>query len=167
MGCGGVTRQKILTEGRYQAAAKLKKQQDGQITNFYQNIIKSLHEEISHLKDEITLLRSQNEKTTTPQCSTGDEIVDDLILHLSDKEAEYNYKTICLALEINSTSAKAYKLLAEALSFPSSSIIEKKLEATISGFPSQLTQTKNINDVVNTYKRKHSIPLSEKKLTRV
>ena len=106
-----------LTEGRCRAAAKIQKQQDEQRTNLYKNIIKGLHEEISHLKDEITILRSQIEKTTTPQYSSGNEIIDDLVLHLADEEIEYNSKTICLALEINSISAKTYKKLAKCVEF--------------------------------------------------
>ena len=143
---------KRLTKGRREAASKNKELQDEQRLNLLKNINKSLKEENSELKNEIECLRSRLQNAKMIPSHSTNEIIEDLCVHLTNTEEEYSDKTIALAIEINSTSAKAYKILAEVLPFPNISIINRKYEEGISEFPKHLTQKEYVNDLVNAYK---------------
>ena len=107
-----------------------------------------------------TSIAPKNEPEIKPS-PVVDSILKDLVDHINSPDKDFSSEAYNLAMQIKSTSTKAYEIIVKKLGFPSSPRVDAMFNEAIEGIPEKLTDLTHIGNLFNLWKDKHGISKSE------
>ena len=151
-----------LLKGRQLKQEEKAQKKEKKQTVLFKNKIKCLEDEKQRLIHTINELHEQIEALTAQKEEKENIILQDLLLHHTNRSAQYSAELLSLAIELKTISPKAYKVLTQRLPFPKSSKVEQTMNEIVEDIPQQLQNLEQIDSIVDLYKDKHHIQISNK-----